>query len=102
MPHFAASDLGLHCLPMSHKKEARHIWIKLQLEKLKSELEIPYSSQLAHYVNNFIKILHHFFQNSVEPDHLASSEASCSGSTHFVIVISTGKIHIMILQHSIG
>ena len=21
-PHFAASDLGLHCLPMSHKKDA--------------------------------------------------------------------------------
>ena len=21
----AASDLGMHCLPMSHKKEARHI-----------------------------------------------------------------------------
>ena len=23
-----ASDLGLHCLPMSHKKDARHIWVK--------------------------------------------------------------------------
>ena len=27
-PHSVASDLGLHCLPMSHKKDARHIWIK--------------------------------------------------------------------------
>ena len=27
MPHSAASGLGLHCLPMSHKKEARLIWI---------------------------------------------------------------------------
>ena len=26
--HSVASDLGLHCLPMSHKKEARHIWVK--------------------------------------------------------------------------
>ena len=26
--HFAASDLGLHCLPMSHKKDAGHIWVK--------------------------------------------------------------------------
>ena len=25
-PRSAASDLGLHCLPMSHKKDARLIW----------------------------------------------------------------------------
>ena len=28
MPHFAASDLGLHCLPMSFLWEARHKWVK--------------------------------------------------------------------------
>ena len=28
MPHFAASDLVLHCLPMSHKKDAWLIWVK--------------------------------------------------------------------------
>ena len=28
MPHFVASDLGLHYLPMSRKKDARHIWVK--------------------------------------------------------------------------
>ena len=27
----AASDLGLHYLPMSQKKDARHIWVKMQL-----------------------------------------------------------------------
>ena len=27
-PQFAASDLVLHCLPMSHKKDARIIWYK--------------------------------------------------------------------------
>ena len=27
MPHSVASDLGLHCLCMSHKKEARLIWV---------------------------------------------------------------------------
>ena len=27
-PHSVASVLGLLCLPMSHKKDARHIWIK--------------------------------------------------------------------------
>ena len=29
MPHFAASDLGLHSLPMSHKKDARLIWVDM-------------------------------------------------------------------------
>ena len=27
-PHSVMSDLGLHYLPMSHKKDARHIWVK--------------------------------------------------------------------------
>ena len=26
-PHYAASDLGMHCLPMPHKKDARLIWV---------------------------------------------------------------------------
>ena len=26
-PHSVASDLGLHYLPMSYKKEAMHIWV---------------------------------------------------------------------------
>ena len=30
-PHSVASDLGLHCLPMCHKKDVRHIWVKMQL-----------------------------------------------------------------------
>ena len=33
MPNFVASDLGLHCLPMSHQKEARLIWLILILYK---------------------------------------------------------------------
>ena len=28
MPHFVASDLGSHYLPMSHKKNARHKLVK--------------------------------------------------------------------------
>ena len=28
-PRLAASDLVLHCLPMSHKKDARLIWVKI-------------------------------------------------------------------------
>ena len=27
----AVSDLGLHYLPISLKKDARHIWVKMQL-----------------------------------------------------------------------
>ena len=30
-PHSVASDLGLHYLPMFHKKDTRHIWVKKQL-----------------------------------------------------------------------
>ena len=26
-PHFAVSDLVLHCLPLSHKKDTRFIWV---------------------------------------------------------------------------
>ena len=29
MPRFVVSDLGLHCLPMSHKKVARLIWVNV-------------------------------------------------------------------------
>ena len=29
--HFAASDLVLHCLQMSHKKDPRLLWVKLCL-----------------------------------------------------------------------
>ena len=31
-PRFAASHLGLFCLPMSHKKGARFIWVKLDAD----------------------------------------------------------------------
>ena len=27
-PHSVASDMGLYCLPMSHKRDTRHIWVK--------------------------------------------------------------------------
>ena len=30
-PHSVVSDLGLHYLPMSHKMDVRHIWLKMQL-----------------------------------------------------------------------
>ena len=30
-PRFAASHLGLFCLPMSHKKDARFIWVNMNI-----------------------------------------------------------------------
>ena len=48
----AASDLGLHCLPMSHKKDARLIWD-----------------------NPFMPIKSNFPPLTIEPDHFR-----CKGS----------------------
>ena len=31
-PRIAASDLGLHCLPLSNKKDARLIWVKVSTQ----------------------------------------------------------------------
>ena len=31
MPHFAASDLVLHCLPMSNKHYARLMWVNASI-----------------------------------------------------------------------
>ena len=31
MPHSAASDLGLHCLPVSHLWDARVKWVNLSI-----------------------------------------------------------------------
>ena len=30
-PHCVVSDLGLHYLPMSHKKDAKHIWVNIEI-----------------------------------------------------------------------
>ena len=35
MPHFAASDLGLRCLPMSHKKDTRLIQVNYATKSAK-------------------------------------------------------------------
>ena len=32
MPQNVASDLGLHCLHMSHKKDVRLLWVKQNFE----------------------------------------------------------------------
>ena len=45
-PHSVASDLGLHCLPMSHKKDARHIWVKNSIILLSHESSRNLGSRL--------------------------------------------------------
>ena len=36
------SDLGLHCLPMSHKKDARLIWVKCSLKTFRGSSKNPF------------------------------------------------------------
>ena len=38
MPRFAASDLGLHSLPMSHKKDAKHLSVNVSLRTPRGSL----------------------------------------------------------------
>ena len=40
-PHYAASDLGLHFLPSSHKKDARLIWDKIWYNSGSDEPSYP-------------------------------------------------------------
>ena len=47
-PRFAASHLGLLCLPMSHKKDARRIWVKHSLFKI----IFAYIYTTKHYTSN--------------------------------------------------
>ena len=39
MPHSAASDLGLHCLPMSLLWDTRYKWVKKKILKNLTELK---------------------------------------------------------------
>ena len=34
MPHFTASDLDLHCLPMTHRKHPRLIWFNINNDEV--------------------------------------------------------------------
>ena len=42
-------DLGLHCLPMSHKKDARLIWVNMHRVHL---FYVPLQSSLKRHVSN--------------------------------------------------
>ena len=44
MPHFVASDLGLQCLSLSHKKDTRLIWVKA----IKKKIRIVFITYVVH------------------------------------------------------
>ena len=55
-PHCVASDLGLQYLPMSHKKDAMHIWVKMQLfGKYIVEIIFLGTSDVSKFINMKIK-----------------------------------------------
>ena len=58
MPHSVASDLGLHWLPMSHKKGARLVWV--HHFKLMVPFDIYFKSVLS--LSNTCKLRRETFQ----------------------------------------
>ena len=57
-PHSVASDLGLHCLPMSHKKDSRHIWVKNAIILLSHKSSRIFESR---FTRNLLTCIQHFF-----------------------------------------
>ena len=39
MPHSVASDLGLHCLPITHAEVSRLQWVKLKIARKKTNMQ---------------------------------------------------------------
>ena len=52
MPLIASSDLGLHCLPKSHKKDTRLIWVNYQLKPVFWVLKRTVSSKVLLSTHN--------------------------------------------------
>ena len=48
MPRFAASDLGLYSLPMSHKTDARLIWVNVFLRPPRGSSALSCSLKIMH------------------------------------------------------
>ena len=69
MSHFAASDLGLHCLPMSLIKDTRLIWVKDGIVNFMGS-----QTGISNYIFLPLKIIF-IFANSVDPDEMPHSAA---------------------------
>ena len=71
MPHFAASHLGLFCLPMSHKKDTRLIWVNAKKSKLvynTFQQRNPVNFLFHVYVNIFLlafNIIYHIQEDGI-------------------------------------
>ena len=82
MPRFAASDLGLHCLRMSRKKDARRIWVK------NHNIEFCYTEKIYSFVNPYKPTKNPFYGtsvNSAEP--YQTPQNAASGQVHHYLVI---------------
>ena len=71
MPQIEASDLGMHCLPMLHKKDARLIWVKISI---------------------IIEPWHEISNNVVCPNSKGSDQPA---HTHRLIRAFTSRLHIL-------
>ena len=69
-----ASDLGLHCLPMSHRKDARLIWVK-HLPKSQSQHKIVFVPALEILVP-IAQVLSEGSGETVHPPSLTSAFAA--------------------------
>ena len=58
MPLSAASDLGLHCLHVSHKKDASLIWVNIQYSAIiaDSRCNLGNEMMVGNVVNGFYNI----------------------------------------------
>ena len=84
MPHFAASHLGLFYLPMSHKKDARLIWVKTFLFITKTFC-----------FTQVFGLLHYF--------HFADSVSTNGGNNRSQSELSVSGIHhVAVFQHRRG
>ena len=48
---FAASHLGLFCLPMSHKKDARLIWVKIMVFSYRKKYDVSFTAHQYYFAH---------------------------------------------------
>ena len=79
MPHFAASDLVFHCLPMSHKKDTRLIWV--------NDDRFLHLSKINFILKGTISV-----SNGLDPDHNQHSVSAYLGPSCLQRVSATNKV----------
>ena len=111
MLHFAASDFGLHCLPISHKKNARLIWVKNtssnNLDPDKCLRKRTYKVRIFRYQIYHARlqecVLNHFAQGTMKPSllNLISKDVKLIFyiSGHQLIHSSNYNLFFTLIQH---